>query len=64
MNIYINLLNQTASLLLIFFFRNCNNLKKSTFTTNNLNLFGQEDEERIIDKVNYFKVRLNLLSMK
>ena len=46
------------------FFRNCNNLKKSTFTTNNLNLFGQEDEERIIDKVNYFKVRLNLLSMK
>ena len=44
-------------------FRNCNNLKKSSFTMDNLNLFEQNNE-RIIDKVNYFRVRLNLLSMK
>ena len=44
-------------------FRNCNNLKKSAFTMDNLNLFEQNNE-RIIDKVNYFRVRLNLLSMK
>ena len=44
-------------------FRNCNNLKKSAFTMDNLNLFEQNNE-KIIDKVNYFRVRLNLLSMK
>ena len=44
-------------------FRKYNKLKSNAFI-NNVILFGKDEKERIIHKVNYFKVRLNLLSMK
>jgi hypothetical protein len=44
-------------------FRKYNKLKRNAFI-NNAILFGNDENERIIHKVNYFKVRLNLLSMK
>ena len=44
-------------------FRKYNKLKRNAFI-NNVILFGNDENERIIHKLNYFKVRLNLLSMK
>ena len=44
--------------------RNYSNLRKNVFTNNNLNIFGLEENEKIIHKINHFKARLNLLSMK
>ena len=41
-----------------------NDLKSNLFTKNNLSLFGNDEKERIIRKINHFKVRLNLISMK
>ena len=43
---------------------NYNDLKSNLFTTNNLSLVGNDEKERIIHKINHFKVRLNLISMK
>ena len=49
--------------------RNARIKKNNLFTINNknINLIGNEDKndnDRIIHKVNHFKVRLNLISMK
>ena len=48
--------------------RNNNDVKNSLYSiNNNLNLLGNfdmNDKDRIVNKVNHFQVRLNLISMK
>lgn len=44
--------------------RKYTNLLENKFNKKNKTLFGEEEKDKITDKINHFKVRLDLLSMK